>query len=282
MNSKANGRPKIGLALSGGVARGPAHVGVLSVLEREGIPIDCAAGTSAGSIIGAAYCAGLEIPELRELSLTTSWRDVAKLTLSRQGLVTFSPMVHYLENLLGPLDIRDLAIPFTIVVTDLERGERVLLTEGRLATAVQASSSVPGLVTPVEINGRAYYDGGVMDNLPVDAVRLMGADIVIGVDLMASKYNPSLGAPGAALTALELMIRYSGYSYHAADCLIVPDIAGYNYLDLSHKKSLEYMLAGERAAEAALPAIKKHLHSFSTNHKTPQNQTVSLHTDTIG
>ncbi len=256
-SSDANGRPKVGLALSGGVARGSAHVGVLSVLVREGIPIDYVAGTSAGSIVGAAYCAGLDPPALRELSLTMGWRDVARFAFSRKGLISFAPMVSFFENLVGKIDIRDVAPPLTIVVTDLERGERVLLQEGSLALAVQASSSVPGLATPVLINGRYYYDGGVMDNLPVDVVRDMGADIVIGVDLMASRYNPSLGAAGAALTALELMIRYSGYSYHMADCLIVPDIAGYNYHDLSHRKSLEYMAAGEQAAEAALPAIKK-------------------------
>ncbi len=265
MSSNVNGRPQIGLALSGGVARGSAHVGVLTVLVREGIPIDYVAGTSAGSIVGAAYCAGLDPPELRELSLTMGWRDVARFAFSRKGLITFAPMVSFFENLVGDVDIRDLATPLTIVVTDLERGERVLLKEGRLATAVQASSSVPGLAVPVEINGRYYYDGGVMDNLPVDVVQQMGADIVIGVDLMASRYNPSLGAAGAALTALELMIRYSGYSYHAADCLIVPDIAGYNYHDLSLRKSLEYMAAGEKAAEAALPAIKRLLHAPPSN-----------------
>ena len=153
-------RKKIGLALSGGVARGPVHVGVLTVLEREGIPIDFIAGTSAGSIVGAAYSAGLEIPQLRTLALDTGWRSMAGLTRSRHGLVSFKKMESYIESLVGELDIRDLSIPFTAVVTDLERGQPVTLHSGRLATAIRASCSVPGAISPVEINGRFYCDGG--------------------------------------------------------------------------------------------------------------------------
>ncbi len=255
MSSSAN-RKKVGLALSGGVARGPVHVGVLSVLEREGIPIDYIAGTSAGSIVGAAYCAGLEIPQLRSLALDTGWRSMAGLTFSRHGLFSFEKMEAYLESLVGNLDIRDLAIPFTAVVTDMERGQPVYLQKGRLATAVRASCSVPGVITPVEIAGRFYCDGGVTNNLPVKVVREMGADYVIAVDLFVPLYRPRLGVIGALLAALEMLIRHAGGGGGQADCLIEPALAGHNYLNFSRRKSQQYIALGEMAAQQVIPTIK--------------------------
>lgn len=254
--SRHNHYPKVGLALSGGVARGPVHVGVLTVLEREGIPIDYVAGVSAGSLVGSAYCAGLEIPELRDLAAQTGWRDVVTLTWPRQGFVSFAKMETFLEEILGELDIRDLAIPFAAVATDMRRGEQVILREGRLATAVRASCSVPGFITPVELDGMLLADGGVSDNLPVDAVREMGADYVIGVDLFVPN-APKWGPLGMGAIAIETLVRQSGGGYKDADCLIVPDLSGRTYLRFS--KSEEYVAIGEAAAAAAIPTIKKEL-----------------------
>ena len=255
MRSVSN-RPKIGLALSGGVARGPVHVGILSVLEREGIPIDCVAGASAGALVGSAYCAGLEIPELRELARDTGWRNVAALTWPRQGLLSFAKMEQFIENLVGEVDIRDLSIPFAAVVTDMMCGEQVILREGRLATAVRASCSVPGVVNPVEKDGRLLVDGGISDNLPVDAVREMGADYVIGVDLFVPN-KPKWGPLGMGAAAIETLVRQSGGGYKDADCLIVPELAGQTYFNFA--KSEHYIAIGEAAAEAALPGIKEAL-----------------------
>ncbi len=250
-------RKKVGLALSGGVARGPVHVGVLSVLEREGIPIDYVAGTSAGSVVGSAYCVGIPIEEMREVAIKSGWRKMTMFALSWHGLLNFARIETLLDEIALPgLHIEDLAIPFTAVVTDLEKGERVFLREGPLGPAVRASCSVPGVITPVEINGRLYCDGGVADNLPVDAVREMGADYVIGVDLFVPHYRNWLGFLGVATAALEILIRQSGGGYKDADCLIVPDISGHNYFNFSESKSEQYIQAGEAAAEAALPAIK--------------------------
>ncbi|MCP4419475.1 MAG: patatin-like phospholipase family protein [Chloroflexi bacterium] len=256
MMQNKNGRLRIGLALSGGVARGPVHVGVLSVLEREGIPIDFVAGASAGALVGAAYCAGISMENMRELSANIGWRNVARPTWPRYGLVSFSKMEEMIENLLGDLDIRDLAIPYAAVVTDLDRGEQVALHEGRLATAVRASCSVPGIVTPVEINGRCYCDGGVADNLPVDVVRQMGADFVIGVDLFVPNYRRFLGPLGAGSAALQTLIRQSGGNVNNADCLITPDISGHSYLNFSRKKSEQYIAFGAAAAQRVIPGLK--------------------------
>ena len=251
-----NGRLRIGLALSGGVARGPVHVGVLSVLEREGIPIDYVAGASAGALVGAAYCAGLPIENLQRLAANASWRNVANPTWPRYGLVSFAKMETFIENAVGDLDLRDLAIPFAAVVTDLDLGEQVALQTGCLATAVRASCSVPGIVNPVKIEGRYYCDGGVADNLPVDVVRQMGADFVIGVDLFMPIYRRRLGPLGAGSAALQTLIRQAGGGYKDADCLIKPEVSGHSYLNISSKKSKQYMALGVAAAERVIPGLK--------------------------
>lgn len=255
--NRSKPRKKVGLALSGGVARGPVHVGVLTVLEREGIPIDFVAGASAGSVVGSAYCAGLSIEDMREIAIKSGWRKMTMLAFSRHGLLNFARIEKLLDEIIMPgLHIEDLAIPFTAVVTDLEKGEHVFLRKGPLGPAVRASCSVPGLITPVEINGRLYCDGGVADNLPVDAVRKMGADYVIGVDLFVPIYRKWMGFFGAATAALETLIRQSGGGYKDADCLIAPNISGHNYFNFSESKSEQYIEIGEAAAEAALPTIK--------------------------
>lgn len=245
------------MALGGGVARGPAHVGVLAVLEREGIPIDYVAGTSAGALIGAAYCAGLGPTKMCELAQQSGWRTIASLVWPRRGFISFGKMEPWLESLVGEVDIRDLSIPFAAVTSDLEKGEVVVLRRGRLATAVRASSSVPGIVTPVEIDGRLLYDGGVLDNLPVRAVREMGADYVIGVDLFAPDCERPRGPLSAGFAALELLIRRAGGGIDCADCLITPDISGGSYFQFS--RSEEFIALGEAAAEKMVPTIRADL-----------------------
>ncbi len=251
---------RIGLALSGGVARGPAHVGVLAVLEEAGIPIDCVAGTSAGSIVGAAYCAGLPMAEMLALATGAGWRNVATPVWPRRGLVSFARMESWLEGVIGVLDIRDLSIPFAAVTADLTTGERVILRQGRLATAIRASCSVPGFVTPVEIDGRLLCDGGVADNLPVDAVREMGADFVIAVDLFMPGDAHRWGPLGMGAAALETLIRTSGGGIRQADCLIMPDISGFSYLRFS--QSHAFIELGKAAARRALPGILSRLNGW--------------------
>lgn len=257
----ARASKKVGLALSGGVARGPVHVGVLAALEQANIAIDFIAGTSAGAVVGAGYCAGLDVAQLQQLALASNWRTMATLTRSRHGLVSFAKMERFIMELVGDLDIRDLAIPFTAVVTDMARGERCFLRQGRLATAVAASCSVPGIITPVEIDGRLYCDGGISDNLPVDAVRAMGADYVIAVDLFVPTYRQNFGVLGDLSAAIELLVRDAGGCRKQADCLIEPAIAGHSYLNFGSSKSNEYMRLGQLAAEQMIPTIQAALAS---------------------
>ena len=247
--------PKVGLALSGGGARGTVHVGVLSVLIEAGIPIDMVAGTSVGSLVGAAFCAGMSIERLRAMALATNWRDLSRPTLSRHGLISFARLETWIKDIIGDVDVCDLAIPFAAVAADMERGQKVVIREGSVATAVRASCSVPGIVTPVEVNGRYLSDGGIFDNMPVDVARGMGADVVIGVDIFVPSNYRRMGALGIGLQSIETMVRHSGGRIEDADCLIVPDISGHAYHRFS--KAREFIEQGEVATRQVLPQIQQ-------------------------
>ena len=153
---------RIGLALSGGAARGLAHLGVLSVLIRESIPIDCIAACSAGAILGAAFCAGMSIDEMGKFSRYLTWRRLASPVRADDGFLRLDKMERWLIMLLGDVYFSDLELPFAIVAMDTESGERVVIREGRVARAVRASCSIPGFVTPVFFDGRLLADGGVV------------------------------------------------------------------------------------------------------------------------
>lgn len=249
----SHSRKKIGLALGGGVARGPAHIGVLSVLEEANIPIDCVAGTSAGSVIGAVYCAGLGLTQMRSLARQMTWQQIVSPVWPQHGLVSFKRMESWIEAYIGDLCLEDLSIPMAAVVTDVYTGEPVVLREGRLATAVRASSSVPGVVEPAKINGRLFCDGGISANVPIDAARELGAEYVIGVDLFAPEYNGRGGPLGIGFTAIETLIRNSGSGTKRADCLIVPAIDDHSYLRFGQGDA--YIALGEAAARQKLPQI---------------------------
>jgi NTE family protein len=226
---------------------------VLSVLEEAQIPIDIVTGASAGSIIGAVYCAGLAVSEMRSLSRQMSWQQIASPVLPRKGLVSFKRMDAWVESYIGPLNIEDLPIPFAATATDIYSGEPVELTEGRVATAVRASSSVPGVVEPVVIDGRLLCDGGISANIPIDAARQLGADYVIGVDLFAPEYDGRGGPLGVGFSAIETLVRNSGSGVAKADCLIVPPIKDHSYLQFAQCDT--YIALGEAAARQKLPQI---------------------------
>lgn len=243
----------MGLALGGGVARGLAHIGVISVLEQAGVPIDCVAGTSMGAIIGASYCAGLSVDELKANAARTGWWQVSRPLLSANGLVTFARLERWLEETIGEYDVRDLAIPFAAVASDLITGERIVLSRGRLCTAIRASCSVPGFAHPVEIDGRMLVDGGITDNVPADVARLLGADYVIGVDIFMPALRRRLGPLGQGLAAIETLVRHAGQGDAECDCLIVPNMEGRSYLRFAHYE--QFIALGEEAAREKLPTI---------------------------
>ncbi len=176
-------RAKIGLALSGGGMRGLAHIGVLSVLEEEGIPVDFIAGTSMGGIIALLYAAGLPLKRLREVGEEVHLLQIATPDPHRQGLIGHAKMAAYLAELLGRDDLtfEELHMPAAVVATDVETGEMIVLDEGPIIPAMMATSAFPLMFAPVRHRGRWLVDGGATNNFPFDLVRTMGADCVLGV-----------------------------------------------------------------------------------------------------
>lgn len=251
----AAGRRRVGLALSGGIARGPAHLGVLAVLEREGIPVDCVAGVSAGSLVGALFCAGLSVRHLHDRLVEVGWRLLAHPVWPRHGFVSFDKLERWIVRLIGDVNFAQLGRPLAVVATDLETAEPVTFVEGAVARAVHASCAVPGLVAPVEIDGRWYGDGGASNNLPVAAARALGAEYVIGVDLFRPGARPRLGPLTVGLAVLENYVRRSGGGLDAVDCLISPDLARASYFRFDRRSEQMAMTMGVRAAEAQLQQI---------------------------
>jgi NTE family protein len=232
-----------------------AHVGVLQVLAREGIPVDCIAGTSAGSLAGAVYAAGLGDDRLLQLALDVHWRDFARLVWPREGFVSFDRMEAFLVDLLGDLSFSDLQIPYAAVATDLDTGQPVVLRQGRLAPAVRASCSVPGLVTPVELDGRLLTDGGITNNLPISVVRELGADVVLAVGLGDPTSGRPHGPRDTLLWAVERVLYRVGDDPASADIFLPVPFEGFASMirtSLRHR----FIARGRHLAEEALPQIR--------------------------
>jgi NTE family protein len=238
IKQESNNRKRVGLALGGGVVRGMAHIGVLSVLEEAGIPIDFIAGSSAGSVVGAIYATGGGAEYLLGLAISLRWWRLIRLVWPRRAFLSFQPLGDWLVRELGDVRFSDLKTPFTAVAADLNSGEPIYLSEGRLAPAVVASCSVPGIFEPAEIGGRILGDGCLAETLPVKILRQMGADYVIGVDIFSASFRTHWGPIGMGFNALEILLRRSGGGIADADCLIVPNLKGKTYLRFSKKEEL--------------------------------------------
>jgi NTE family protein len=248
----------IGLALSGGAARGIAHVGVLQVLVEEGIRVRAVAGTSAGAIVGALFASGMPPEGIRALALETRWADLFAVRLPRAGLLPGDGLQRFLERVLPARTFAELTMPFVAVATDLETGERTDLAEGDLPRAVLASCSVPVLLEPVTVGGRLLVDGGIASQLPVRALRgRIGAAPAVAVDVNVR------GTEGSRLdtplhVALHLAMlwtdRRARDEASLADVLVGVDARGIPLHDLSQGEEL--FRRGREAARAALPAIR--------------------------
>lgn len=179
---------KLGYALGGGAARGLFHIGVLSVLEEYGVAPDIIAGTSMGSIIGALYASGLKTSDLKQIACSIDWKQVIRLTdivaLPKRGLIQGKRIVAVLKSILGETGFSQLKYKYAAVAADLYTGQQVVFTEGSLIDAIRASISIPGIFTPVYCEGRYLVDGGLVNVVPVSVCRDLGADFVIGVNVI--------------------------------------------------------------------------------------------------
>jgi NTE family protein len=252
--------PAIGVALGGGFARGIAHIGVLKVLEEEGIPVRMIAGTSVGAIMGAAYCSGLTIAELEEIAHKVRFTTFARWTLSRFGFASNDRMAAFLKQHLKVHNFEDLRIPLGVTATDFNTGKGRVFTSGPIIDPVRASCAYPGMFLPVEIQGSWLVDGMLSYPVPTVPLREMGAERVLAVQLKGQWSKTS--APrhyfdviGQSFAIAQEMMSSMWRS--AADLVIEPDVAGFDYDDF--KRAGELIRVGEQAMRRALPEVRKWL-----------------------
>jgi NTE family protein len=253
-------QPKIGLALGGGFARGVAHVGILKVLEREHIPLHCIAGVSAGSIVAAAYASGTDVAEIARIGCAMRFNDVARWTLCRLGLVESERMGAFLKRLLKKFTFEEMKVALGILATDLGTGEPVSFRDnGDVILPIRASCSYPGLFQPIRHQGRLLVDGAMCMEVPAQLARKMGATHVISVCLPMQ--GPAV-VPSNMLQVVNrcfqiLQSRAEESWRRHSDIIVTPDVTGVAWDGF--RAGVEMIEAGERAAEAVLPQIKKWL-----------------------
>ena len=282
--------PKVGLVLSGGGAKGLAHIGALKVIEEAGVKIDFIGGTSMGAIVGALYAAGYSAAELDSIFRKTDFTRLIQDNLPRDaktfyekedseryaltlpfdnfrisvpqalssGQNIYNELVRYLYNVRDIQDFNDLPIPFFCIATNVETGKEVLLNSGYLPEAIMASGTFPSLFEPAELNGQLLIDGGVLNNYPVDEVKKMGADVIIGVDV-----QHGLRDRESLLTATEILLQINNYRTVGAmkeksaltDIYIKPEMDQFSVVDFGLKEAI--VSEGERAARAQLDPLRQ-------------------------
>ena len=248
---------KMGLALGGGAARGYAHIGVLKVLEREGIPIDFIAGTSMGSLVGAYYACGFRLSELEEMALATKRRHLAGLGFSKKALLSTRKITKILARDIGSRTFQDLATPLSVVTMDILTGDEVVIDTGSVKEAVLASISIPGIFPPREVNGRLLVDGGIINQVPVSVVRDMGADFIIAVNLgfLGNKRDKYTNAAQIFIQALDMMAKkLMTIEEKDADVIIKPDVESTSVA--AYHKAAFFIEAGAKATEEVLTKIR--------------------------
>ncbi len=254
-------RPRIGLALSGGFAHGLAHIGVLKALKEHRIPIDALAGTSVGSLVAGAFASGCSVAEMIEEARKIRWRSFARLTLARLGVATNDRMQEMLRRVLHCSTFEELAIPLAVVAVDLYTGESVVFRRGEMIPPLRASCCFPGLFTPVEYQGRLLIDGAICCSVPVTPLLDFGVDVIVAVNLRTNglRLAPSnmFQVIGQALQIAEGQ-NQGGWREHC-DIVIEPEVDDFKWDDFGRAHDL--ILAGERAALKALPALRALLQS---------------------
>ncbi|HUN70492.1 MAG TPA: patatin-like phospholipase family protein, partial [Burkholderiales bacterium] len=310
-------RPKICLVLSGGGARGAAHVGVLKVLEELRVPIHCIAGTSMGSLVGAGYATGTSVAEMEKITAKITTEELFKEDPPRaersmrrkfddyrpyfgpeigigkkglglpKGVVTGVQLETYLRQLSkvkGYYNFDRLPIPFRAVATDLVTGKAVVFKEGEIADVMRASMSVPGAVAPAEFNGMLLVDGMLTSNLPVETARAMGADVVIAVNvgtplLKREELTSILGVVGQMLSILtEQNVQASLASLKPTDVLITPDLADFSTGDFDHLEKI--IPKGEAAAREMADRLRQYSVPAAEYAALRERQTVAVLPDT--
>jgi len=255
----ARAKPKIGLALGGGAARGFAHIGVIKALETNGITPDIVVGTSAGSVVGSLYAAGFGAFDLQKLAFQMEESAFKDWALFDRGLLKGEALEAFINKQVANKPIEGLKRRFAAVATDLQNGEPAAFSAGNVGQAVRASSSVPGVFSPVVIRGREYVDGGLVSPVPARTARNMGADIVIAVDIsQRPSGKKGAGSVDVLLDTIAIMgNRIADYELRDADVVVTPNIKGLPAANFQQRH--EAILEGERAGFGAIPRIRERL-----------------------
>ena len=264
-------KPTIGVALGGGGARGLAHIGVLKVLEKNGTKPDYIAGVSMGAFVGACYSLGADLEKMEKEATSFNRAKAIKRTVDlnnpKKSILKGDKVYKYIKKWVGETTFADTHIPLRIIATDLASGEEVVLKRGNLADAVRASISVPGIFPPVKINNRYLVDGGVLNCTPVNVLEKMGADIIIGVDLII-KRKVELKKPSMIATLVQ---SYEVMRSHGAKndvektnknaIIIKPHLRGtidsFKFYNIN-----KFIESGEKAAQKDLARIKRRIKEF--------------------
>ena len=247
---------KVGIALGGGAAKGFAHIGVIKMLEANGIEPQVVSGTSAGSVVGALYASGMDPFRMQTQAFALDEAKIRDVRLFSGGLVQGQKLQDYVNDLVGKRTIQQLKKPFAAVSTQLENGERTVFVRGNTGQAVRASSSIPGVFEPVVIGKASYVDGGVVSPVPVDAARQLGADFVIAVDISTKAPGTKPGSMlGIVNQSISIMGQRLGEQELArADVVLRPKVLDIGPADFTRRN--QAILEGEKAALAALPQIR--------------------------
>jgi len=251
--------PRVGLALGGGAARGFAHIGVIQVLEENGIKVDYVAGTSAGSLVAALYASGKDGRALALMADSMDESAFADWAFPGRGLIRGEALAKFVRTHTGGRSIEQMRIPLGIVATDLDNGQPILFQVGDPGVAVRASSAVPAVFTPVRIGTREYVDGGLVSPVPVRFARQMGAEVVIAVDISAiPDGNPTGDAMRMLLQTFAIMGKsINTFELREADVVMRPKLAGVSSADFSSRK--RSIQAGREVALAMLPELKSRI-----------------------
>jgi NTE family protein len=247
---------KVAVVLGAGAAKGFAHIGVLKVLEANHIPVNMIVGTSAGSFVGSLYAYGFNAFQLQKISFDIQQSELVDYTIPDNGFIKGEKLEGYINRMLRNTPMEKLRIPFFAVATDIQSGKEMVFGSGNTGVAVRASCSIPGAFSPVTIGGRMYVDGGVVSPVAVDAALRLGADVVIAVDVSGDgEASKPQGTLSTILQSINIMYeKISTHQLKKADVVIKPNVSAIDSSDFS--KRHEAVLEGERAATAALPAIK--------------------------
>jgi len=266
-------KKKMGIAFGGGATRGLAHIGAIKVFQQHNIEFDFVAGNSAGSLVGAFYAAGFSWEEMYAIAKKMTVSDILGLNLKRKGLFRSAKLEIFIKQYLGELTFSDLKKPFRCVAVNLIDGELVELSSGSVARAVRASCSVPGVFSPTPIEHMLLVDGGILNSVPGDVVKRMGADFAVAINLNSDRGQLVPPKSGFDVLWSGFKIAWNENTIQRledVDVIIAPDLKKYTYYDLKHMDSM--IQAGEEATLSKLKEITKTKIQISSKFQTSNSK----------